>query len=122
MPNVTPKVLTERLRELETQGLIDRRCASHGPRHVEYALTLSGLSLQPVLCQLRSWGIRRRDRRGRHPTLGHATAQALPRGGNETSVSCLSNLSSALGTAARTISVQGSATPSELIGQNSQAR
>lgn len=46
---ITPKVLTERLRELERLGIIRRRIVSEYPVNVEYSLTDLGKGFEPVL-------------------------------------------------------------------------
>ena len=52
---ITPKVLTETLRMLQTDGLVTRTEYAEQPPHVEYDLTDLGRSLQgPVQC-LREW-------------------------------------------------------------------
>ena len=56
IPNATPKMLTQQLRELETQGLIKRTVYPVIPPHVEYSLTDLGISLMPVLVAIRDWG------------------------------------------------------------------
>ena len=56
IPGVTPKVLTEQLRELERDGLVKRSVIRGGAKHVEYALTAVGETLWPVLEQLGAWG------------------------------------------------------------------
>ncbi|MFJ4234241.1 winged helix-turn-helix transcriptional regulator [Cellulosimicrobium cellulans] len=52
---ITPKVLTETLRALETDGLVLRTDRGGNPRHVEYALTKLGHSLQVPLSAVREW-------------------------------------------------------------------
>lgn len=56
MPNVTQKMLTQQLRELESDGLLLRTVYPQVPPKVEYALTELGRSVLPVLAQLSSWG------------------------------------------------------------------
>ena len=46
---ITPKVLTERLRELEKRGIVGRRIVSEYPIRVEYGLTDLGRGFEPVL-------------------------------------------------------------------------
>ena len=52
----TPKMLTQQLRELETQNLIHREVYPVVPPKVEYSLTKLGKSLMPVLVAMRDWG------------------------------------------------------------------
>ncbi len=56
IPQISEKMLTQHLRELETDGLITRTIYSEMPPRVEYALTKLGSSLQPILEQLNNWG------------------------------------------------------------------
>jgi len=54
--NATPKMLTQQLRELETQHLIHREVYPVIPPKVEYSLTEMGKSLLPILVAMRDWG------------------------------------------------------------------
>ena len=54
--NATPKMLTQQLRELESQALIHREVFPVVPPHVEYSLTELGRSLMPILVAMRDWG------------------------------------------------------------------
>lgn len=54
---ITAKMLTQQLREMESQGLIHREVFPVVPPHVEYSLTELGHSLMPVLTTMRDWGI-----------------------------------------------------------------
>src|SRR5450432_1864428 len=56
IPEVTPKVLTQQLRELERDGVISRLVLPRVPPHVEYTLSPFGLTLRPVLNSLCKWG------------------------------------------------------------------
>lgn len=56
LPDVTPKVLTQDLRQLEQHGIISYWRAEHGPRHTEYALTALGEALAPVIVAMEAWG------------------------------------------------------------------
>ena len=57
IPNISPSLLRNRLRFLEQQGLIMRRCGSRSSRY-EYFLTPSGKALAPVLTEMGKWGMR----------------------------------------------------------------
>jgi DNA-binding HxlR family transcriptional regulator len=55
---ITPKVLTERLRELEKLGIIKRSIVSEYPIRVEYELTDLGKEFEPVLLAAGSFSMR----------------------------------------------------------------
>jgi DNA-binding HxlR family transcriptional regulator len=52
---VTPKVLTETLRALEADGIVDRRAYAESPPRVEYSLTPLGTSLLEPIQAMRVW-------------------------------------------------------------------
>ena len=54
--HATPKMLTQQLRELESDKLIHREVFPVIPPRVEYSLTETGKSLIPVLVAMRDWG------------------------------------------------------------------
>lgn len=56
IPNATAKMLTQQLREMESQGLLHREVYPVVPPKVEYSLTDLGRSLMPVLIAMRDWG------------------------------------------------------------------
>lgn len=56
MPDVTDRMLTRQLRELEADRLIERTVYRQVPPKVEYSLTELGLGLFPLLLQMRAWG------------------------------------------------------------------
>ena len=53
---VTPKMLTQQLRELEASDLVHREVFAVVPPKVEYSLTDLGKSLMPLLLAMRDWG------------------------------------------------------------------
>ena len=53
---ITPKMLTQQLRELESKELIHREVFPIVPPKVEYSLTDLGKSLLPLLTSMRDWG------------------------------------------------------------------
>ena len=53
---ITQKMLTQQLRELETDGLLNRKVYAEVPPKVEYTLTEQAKKLLPVLEQLCEWG------------------------------------------------------------------
>ncbi len=56
IPEASAKMLTMRLRELETAGLLEREVFAEVPPHVEYRLTARGRALRDAIEELRKWG------------------------------------------------------------------
>lgn len=56
LPGISTKTLTQRLRELESHGLVERRVYAEVPPHVEYSLTPKGRQIQPVMVSLHQVG------------------------------------------------------------------
>lgn len=56
MPRITQKMLTQQLRELEDDGIVERIVYNQVPPKVEYALSEYGASLKPILDSLCNWG------------------------------------------------------------------
>jgi DNA-binding HxlR family transcriptional regulator len=56
MPDITTKMLTQTLRELEKDNLILRKVYHEVPPKVEYSLTKIGLELIPFIQHLKEWG------------------------------------------------------------------
>jgi DNA-binding HxlR family transcriptional regulator len=52
---VTPKMLTQQLRELEADGIVHREVYPQVPPRVEYSLTPRGRSLEPVIKAMCTW-------------------------------------------------------------------
>ncbi len=53
----TRRVLTQKLREMESDGLLERKVYAEVPPKVEYMLTELGMMLRPVLESLEAWGM-----------------------------------------------------------------
>jgi DNA-binding HxlR family transcriptional regulator len=56
MPQISQKVLTTQLRELEADGLIERQVFAESPPRVEYLLTAHGETLKPIMELMCEWG------------------------------------------------------------------
>lgn len=56
VPGVTQRTLTNQLRELEDDGLIERKVYAQVPPKVEYSISPLGRSLEPILVSLKVWG------------------------------------------------------------------
>ena len=54
---ISQKVLTQQLKELERDGIVQRRVYAEVPPRVEYSLSGHGQTLQPVLEALYAWGM-----------------------------------------------------------------
>jgi DNA-binding HxlR family transcriptional regulator len=53
---VSDRMLSERLKELEAEGIVERRVYPETPVRVEYSLTAKGRALEPVLDAIGRWG------------------------------------------------------------------
>lgn len=56
LPGITPKILSQQLRELEFEGIVQRTVLETVPPHVEYDMTGYGKTLCPVLEAMAAWG------------------------------------------------------------------
>ena len=56
IPAISKKVLTDNLRALERDGLIEREVFAEVPPRVEYSLSPLGMSLRPILDAMMEWG------------------------------------------------------------------
>jgi DNA-binding HxlR family transcriptional regulator len=53
---ISPRTLSERLRALEDEGLVERRSYAESPPRVEYELTGKGEALLPIISEMRRFG------------------------------------------------------------------
>src|SRR6266513_428786 len=53
---ISPRTLSERLRVLESEGIVERRSYAESPPRVEYELTAKGDALLPIIAEMRRFG------------------------------------------------------------------
>ncbi len=58
VPGLSDRLLSQRLRELEEEGLVEREVEAGTPVRVTYSLTEKGVELKPVIGELRTWAKR----------------------------------------------------------------
>src|SRR4051794_1716467 len=56
VPQLSDRLLSERMKELEARGIVARHVRNESPVRVEYELTTMGRALAPALRELRRWG------------------------------------------------------------------
>lgn len=56
MKGISPKTLSQRLKELEKEGIISKKIFAEVPLHVEYNLTKKGKSLSEIFDKMSEWG------------------------------------------------------------------
>lgn len=62
IPGITQRMLTLQLRELESDGLVERKVYPVVPPRVEYTLSPFGRTLEPVVRAMADWGKINKDR------------------------------------------------------------
>ena len=58
VPDLSDRLLSERMKELEARGIVERRVYAGSPVRVEYELTEMGRQLAPALAELQAWARR----------------------------------------------------------------
>jgi DNA-binding HxlR family transcriptional regulator len=58
VPDLSDRLLSERMKELEAHGIVERHVAATSPVRVEYELTERGRDLDAALTELKRWGDR----------------------------------------------------------------
>jgi DNA-binding HxlR family transcriptional regulator len=58
IPDVTDRMLSDRLRELEAEGIVERTVVPDTPVRVEYSLTKKGRALAPAVAAISEWANR----------------------------------------------------------------
>ncbi|MBP6882719.1 MAG: helix-turn-helix transcriptional regulator [Candidatus Levybacteria bacterium] len=56
LDGISPKTLAERLKQLEEDGIVNKKVYAQVPLKVEYSLTEKGVSLKKIINQLDAWG------------------------------------------------------------------
>ena len=56
IPQATPKMLTQQLRELEADRIIERKVYPVVPPKTEYSITEHGMTLEPIITAMCNWG------------------------------------------------------------------
>ena len=85
IPGVTDRMLSDRLRELEAEGIVERTVVPETPVRVEYSLSKKGRALAPAVAAISEWANRWSDSRGRSTGARHtrkarsSTRPAAPR-------------------------------------------
>jgi DNA-binding HxlR family transcriptional regulator len=55
VPDLSDRLLSERVKELEAEGIVERRVIDEMPVRVEYCLTAKGRALEPAVRSLKVW-------------------------------------------------------------------
>lgn len=56
IPEISKQTLTNQLREMETDGIIERKIFAEVPPRVEYKITSHGMTLLPIIDAMKIWG------------------------------------------------------------------
>lgn len=63
IPNITQKMLTKHLRELEAEDIVHREVYPEVPPKVEYSITEYGKELEPIMISMHEWGTKHHRRK-----------------------------------------------------------
>jgi DNA-binding HxlR family transcriptional regulator len=55
VPDLSDRLLSERMKELEAEGIVERHVIDATPVRVEYSLTVKGRALEPAVRSLKVW-------------------------------------------------------------------
>jgi DNA-binding HxlR family transcriptional regulator len=73
MPGISPKILTQQLRALEADAIVERTVYPEVPPRVEYQLTPLGATLRPVIDAMYAWGMQHGQRSAQRSVVKNAT-------------------------------------------------
>ena len=62
---ISPKMLIKELKDLEAVGIVNRQTFNTVPITVEYSLTKEGLTLKPILDQMKQWAVKFKQKAGK---------------------------------------------------------
>jgi DNA-binding HxlR family transcriptional regulator len=79
VPELSDRLLSERMKELEARGIVERRVIPGPPLRVEYELSKMGRELEPALAELQRWAKRWLDTPPAESPAGSRTRQPAGR-------------------------------------------
>jgi DNA-binding HxlR family transcriptional regulator len=79
VPELSDRLLSERMKELEAHGVVERTVVPGPPVRVEYGLTEMGRELEPALSELKAWARRWLDAPDDAPVAPRARTPAATR-------------------------------------------
>lgn len=65
LEGISQKVLTDNLRSMEKDGLLNRMVFAEVPPRVEYSLSELGESMRPIMKQMEEWGLEYKEKTAR---------------------------------------------------------
>lgn len=82
--DITDRMLSDRLHELEREGIVERQVVPETPVRVEYSLTRKGRALAPVIAAISQWADKWEREQVRTSGPGARRSRTPPRGGHNT--------------------------------------